>query len=225
MIRIFVGYDYVESEAYHVFCHSVMERTSVPVSFTPIMRRTLPLTRARHPKQSNEFAFTRWLVPYLCDYTGWSLFVDCDFLCRWDVADLWHLRDDSKSVMVCQHEWQGEEGTKFLGAAQTAYDRKCWSSLILFNNERCRELTPNYIDAADGLDLHQFRWLEDDQIGSIPVEWNHLVDVYPYNPGARMVHYTKGGPYFREYEDCDYTDDWRIARLKMLYTKQRSSPW
>lgn len=222
MINLFIGYDYVESEAYHTFVHSVMERTSQPVRIVPIMRRTLPLTRPRHPLQSNEFAFTRWLVPYLSDYEGWSLFVDCDFLCRWDIADLWHLRDPSKAVMVCQHKWEGEEGEKFLGARQTAYGRKCWSSLILFNNEKCKKLTPEFIDKADGLFLHQFQWLKDKDIGEIAVEWNWLVDVYPHNPGARMVHFTKGGPYFEDYADAGYADEWWAMRGKAMYTKQRA---
>lgn len=219
-IRMFVGFDQVESEAFLVFCHSVLERASVPVSITPLCSRQLPLNRMRDPLQSNDFSFTRFLPPLLCGYEGWSMFVDCDFLCRWDIADLWHLRDPSKAVMVCQHPWEGEEGTKFLGATQTAYSRKCWSSLMLFNNEKCKALTPDYIDTAPGLDLHQLKWAADSEIGSLPLEWNHLVDVYPYDPGARMAHFTKGGPYFKDYFACNYSEEWFIAANKAFYTKQ-----
>lgn len=217
MIRVFVGYDFIEAEAFHVFSQSLLERSSVPVSITAIQRRQLPLTRPRHHLQSNDFAFSRWFVPWLCDYHGWALFADCDFLCRWDIADLLQYRDDTKDVLVCQHQWQGEDTKKFLGNTQTAYERKCWSSLMLFNNERCRQLSPAYIDQAPGLDLHQFKWTQN--IGSLPVEWNHLVDVYPYDPGAKMVHFTKGGPWLRDYRECDYADEWHTQRWKTVYSK------
>lgn len=217
MIRVFVGFDFIEAEAFHVFSQSLLERSSVPVSITAIQRRQLPLRRPRHPLQSNDFAFSRWFVPWLCDYQGWALFADCDFLCRWDIADLMQYQDDTKDVLVCQHHWQGEETTKFLGTTQTAYERKCWSSLMLFNNERCRALNPAYIDQAPGLDLHQFKWTQ--SIGALPIEWNHLVDVYPYDPGAKMVHFTKGGPWLRDYRDCDYSEEWHAQRAKTVYSK------
>lgn len=221
-LKIFVGYDHVESEAYHVFCHSIFERSSIPVSFTPIMRRQLPLTRPRHPLQSNDFAFSRWLVPWLCNYEGWGLFVDCDFLCRWDIADLIQWADESKAVQVCKHQWEGKEGEKFLGAKQTAYPKKCWSSLMLFNNEKCKRLTPNYVNKAEGLDLHQFKWVAEDKVGDLPIEWNWLVGIYPYNSGAKMVHFTEGGPYFHEYANCDYSQEWDIQSDKAFWTKQRA---
>jgi hypothetical protein len=25
---------------------------------------------------------------------------------------------------------------------------------------------------------------------------------------AKLVHYTKGGPYFKHYKDCDYSQEW-----------------
>lgn len=221
-IRIFIGFDSVESEAFLVLCHSILERASVPVSITPLCTRQLPLVRLREKLQSNDFSFSRFLTPLLCGYEGWSLFLDCDFLCRWDIADLWHLRDPQKAVQVVKHPWEGEEGTKFLGATQTAYSRKCWSSLMLFNNAKCKKLTPDYIDSAPGLDLHQLKWAKDSEIGDLPREWNWLVDVYDYNPGAKMIHFTKGGPYFNDYQHCGYATEWMIAQQKAFHTKQRA---
>lgn len=220
-IRIFIGFDQVESEAFLVLAHSIIERSSVPVSITPLCSRQLPLVRLREKLQSNDFSFTRFLPPMLCGYEGWSLFMDCDMLCRWDIADLWHLRDPSKSVMVCQHPWEGRDGEKFLGAQQTKYNRKCWSSLMLFNNERCRILTPDVIDGMTGLELHQLKWAADHEIGSLPIEWNHLVDVYDHNPAAKIVHWTEGGPYFDEYFHAGYADEWRVAKRKAFSTDQR----
>jgi len=223
VIRLFVGYDPVEAEAFHVFCQSVLERASVPVSITAVQRRQVPLTRSRHPLQSNDFSFSRFLVPHLCNYEGWAIFVDCDFLCRWDIADLWQLRDEDKALQVCKHPWEGREGIKYLGTTQTAYPKKCWSSLMLFNNARCKRLTPRYVDSATGLDLHRFKWVAEDKVGDLPLEWNWLVSVYRYSPGARMVHWTEGGPWFEEFRSTDYSEEWRIQREKAMWTKQRAS--
>ena len=111
---------------------------------------------------------------------------------------------------------------KFLGAIQTKYAKKNWSSVMLFNAAKCRALTPDYVNTASGLELHQFKWLEsDDLIGEIPHRWNHLVGYDDPNPDASLVHYTIGGPYFDEYQDCEYADEWRQERDKMLFVKQR----
>jgi hypothetical protein len=86
---------------------------------------------------------------------------------------------------------------------------------VLFNNELCRALTPDYVNAAPGLDLHRFAWLEDARIGELPLEWNWLVGEYGYNPHAKIVHYTLGGPYFDAYRDCDYAGEW-FEELRLL---------
>ena len=62
------------------------------------------LTRERNPLQSTDFSFSRFLVPYLCGYEGWSLFMDCDMLMLDDIAELWALRDERYAVQVVKHE-------------------------------------------------------------------------------------------------------------------------
>ena len=52
---------------------------------------------------------------------------------------------------------------KFLGEPQSKYEKKNWSSVILFNNARCTALTPEYVSTASGLELHQFKWLDGDE--------------------------------------------------------------
>ena len=95
---------------------------------------------------------------------------------------------------------------------------------MLFNNARCRALTPDYVNRASGLELHQFKWLEnDDLIGALPDAWNHLVGYNPARRDAALVHYTLGGPYFPEYADCEYADDWRAERDAMLHAGKRSA--
>lgn len=222
MIRVFIGYDPHETRAYHVFAHSIMERASVPVSITPIALTQLEwiYTRERGQYDSTEFAISRFLVPFLCDYQGWAAFFDCDMLMRTDIAKLWALRDDRYAVMCTQHDHQPQEQIKFLGSKQTRYGRKNWSSVMLMNCKRCTKLTPDYIDTAPGLDLHQFKWLRDHEIGSIPLTWNHLVGYQDFDPDAANVHFTIGGPYFHRFKDCDYADEWREADTRALFTDQ-----
>ena len=133
-------------------------------------------TRERHPLQSTDFSFTRFLVPLPLGHTGWSLFMDCDMLVLDDIAKLWALRDERYAVQVVKHNHVPKEDTKFLGAKTDQIREENWSSVILFNNAKCRALTPEYVNTATGLELHQFKWLgNDDLIGEIPRRWNHLV--------------------------------------------------
>jgi hypothetical protein len=220
MIRIFIGFDSRETVAFHVLSHSIHRRASEPVSIAPLMLSQLGglMTRPRHPLQSTDFSFSRFLVPYLCDYQGWALFMDCDMLMLEDVAKLWALRDERFAVQVVKHDHVPTEKVKFLGAAQTKYEKKNWSSVMLFNCARCTALTPDYVNIASGLDLHRFNWLGDDAlIGELPPGWNHLVDYDPPKPASELslLHYTIGGPYFSEYRDCGYADLWRAELEKI----------
>ena len=207
-MNVFIGYDPRESVAFYTLAHSILRRASIPVSITPLMQSQLAgiYTRERGPTESTEFSLTRFLVPALSAYTGWSLFMDCDMLCRADIAELFREteRQRDAAVIVCKHDYTPKTGRKFLGHVQTVYERKNWSSLMLFNNERCRALTRDYVNAAAGLDLHRFRWIDDAAIGALALDWNWLVGEYDYNPAAKIVHYTIGGPYFEDYRDCDY---------------------
>ena len=99
--------------------------------------------------------------------------------------------------------------TKFLNQVQTVYPKKNWSSVMLMNCKKCHTLTPDYVNKASGLELHQFKWLESEKlIGDIPLEWNWLADEYEAKKDVHNIHYTEGGPYFENYENCDYSDLW-----------------
>ena len=224
MIKVFIGYDPREAVAYSVLSHSIHVRSSQPVSITPLMLSELGgiMTRERHPLQSTDFSFSRFLTPYLSDYSGWSVFMDCDMLMLNDIAGLYALRDERYAVMVVKHQHVPRENRKFLDQPQTPYPKKNWSSVMLFNNAKCRALTPEYVNTASGLELHQFKWLDsDDLIGAIPDCWNHLVGYNPPRADASLVHYTLGGPYFDEYRDCEYGENWRRELQAMLAVEQR----
>ena len=219
MLDIFIGYDPRESVAYHTLAHSILRRSSMPISVAPLVQSQLKgmYRRPRGPTESTEFSLTRFLVPALSEYRGWSVFMDCDMLCRVDIAGLQEEMDRhaDKAVLVCQHDYVPKTARKFLDQVQTKYPRKNWSSLMLFNNARCRALTADYVNSASGLELHRFAWLDDAMIGALPLEWNWLVEEYPYKAAAKIVHYTLGGPYFEAYRDCDYAGEW-FAEFKDL---------
>jgi hypothetical protein len=227
LIRVFIGYDTKEVIAFHVLSHSIHARASRPVSIAPLVLSQLGalLKRERHPLQSTEFSFSRFLVPYLCNFEGWALFMDCDMLMLDDIAKLWALRDERHAVMCVNHDHVPKENVKFLGQPQTRYEKKNWSSLMLMNCARCKALTLDYVNMASGLELHRFRWLGDDGlIGKIPHRWNHLVDYDPAVPAADLsnIHYTEGGPYFERYRNCSYADLWFGERERMLYAANKT---
>ncbi len=222
MIRVFIGYDPREAVSYHVLSHSILSRASEPVQITPLALSNLKpvFDRPKDAKQSTDFSFSRFIVPYLSNYEGWSLFCDCDMLMLDDIANLWKLRDDKYAVQVVKHEHNPTDDVKFLGKLQTKYEKKNWSSVILFNNAKCRALTKEFANTASGLELHQFKWLGDDNlIGAIPSRWNHLVDYDPVLPANEIsfLHYTEGGPYFENYKNCGYAAEWFAERDRMMH--------
>jgi len=226
MIRVFIGFDPPETAAFHVLAQSIHARASEPVAIAPLKLSQLAgvMTRERHPLQSTEFSFSRFIVPYLCDYQGWAVFMDCDMLMLDDIAKLWALKDDRYAVQVVKHDHVPKEQTKFLGQTQSKYEKKNWSSVMLFNNARCRALTPEYVNSATGLQLHRFQWLEtDDLIGDIPHRWNLLVGYDKRRPlkDVSNLHFTIGGPYFREYRSTDYASQWFDERDRMLRVDQK----
>jgi lipopolysaccharide biosynthesis glycosyltransferase len=225
MIHVYIGFDERETAAFHVLSHSIHMHASQPVCITPIMLSQLKgvFTRERNPLQSTDFSFSRFLAPYLANYQGWGIFMDCDMVVQDDIAKLWALRDEQYSVMCVKHDHKPKEDVKFLDAVQTKYQKKNWSSVMLFNNARCRALTPDFVNIATGLELHQFKWLNsDDEIGEIPQTWNHLVGYNPPNPNASLIHFTEGGPYFEEYADCEHAALWNGMRQDMLRVDQRN---
>ena len=227
MIRYFIGYDEREAGAFSVLSYSIQRHASQPVSITPVMLDQLRPAglywREANALASTDFSFSRFLVPALCDFQGWAVFSDNDMLMREDVARLWELRDDRYAVQVVKHNHVPKEQTKFLGKTQTKYEKKNWSSVMLLNCAKCTRLTPEYVNTASGLELHQFKWLDgDERIGELPSRWNHLVGYDAYRDDAALVHFTTGGPYFKEYERCEYSDEWRAERDKMNNVVQRA---
>lgn len=218
-LRVFVGFDERETVAYHVLCQSLIERCSTPLAITPLRSRTISEYKRPHTAgQATDFSFTRFLVPWLSDYTGVSLFLDCDMLLRADLVDLARHLDaqPDAAVLVCPHEYTPRNAVKFFGNKQKAYPRKNWTSVMLFRNDWCRMLTPEYVNTASAADLHGLAWLPPQRLGFLPLSWNWLVGEYDANPDAKLLHWTVGGPYFPEYQDAPHADEWMDMRDRML---------
>lgn len=205
VLRVFVGYDPREAVAYHVCCQSIIEQTRAQVSFHPV--------RGERRDGSNDFIYARFLVPWLCGFSGSAVFVDGDMIVRGDIADLFALRRLDVGAQCVQHDYKTKHPTKYLGNKNEDYPRKNWSSVILWN---CafrpnRILTPEYVASKSGSFLHRFLWLTDGQIAPLPEAWNRLVMEQPVQVTDRLLHYTIGTPCFQEYADCDHAEEWHAA--------------
>jgi hypothetical protein len=229
VLKIFIGFDPVESVAWHTMAHSILARSSAPVAIVPVNVANLKgiYTRARDPKQSNEFSFTRFLVPYLSDYEGYAAFFDCDQMIRTDVAELFELAaaNPSKAVHVVQHDYEPKDDIKFLNTVQYRYPRKNWSSVVVWNcaHPANRRVTAEYVNTASAMELHRFQWLQDSEIGALDVRWNWLVGEYAQPPSdVRNVHWTVGGPYFHEYKNAEFADEWFAEFSQMSFCLQRA---
>jgi lipopolysaccharide biosynthesis glycosyltransferase len=154
----------------------------------------------KHTDGSNQFIYSRFLVPHLMEYKGWAIFMDGDMLLRDDIEKLWALRDESKAVMIVKHDYKTKMTEKYLGSKNEDYPRKNWSSVILWNCEHAanKVVTTEFIENATGAQLHRFTWLTDDLIGELPAEWNWLDVEYDRNLLAKLVHYTLGTPCFHD---------------------------
>lgn len=229
---IWIGFDSREADAFAVAFKSIARHLTHDIEIRGVvldhLRRQGIYSRptetrtnsAGHPQlwdvasewwMSTEFAISRFLVPSLAK-GGFALFLDCDMMARVDLVELFKIAeaDQTKAVWCVQHEHHAE-GVKMDGQVQTAYFRKNWSSVMLFNCEHPAHgaLTRDVINTVPGRDLHRFTWLRDEQIGALPAEWNYLVGHTHHVDNPKLVHFTDGTPSMKGYENCDFADEWR----------------
>jgi lipopolysaccharide biosynthesis glycosyltransferase len=213
MIPIFVGHDVRESAVFHVLQESLMDTASEPFTICPLDLRQLGRFDGQQDG-TNQFIYSRFLVPELMDYKGWAIYMDSDMMFRKDIWDLWNLRDDKYAVMCVKHDYKTTATKKFVGtpieADNESYPRKNWSSLIMWNcgHPKNRIVTRHFAETSGGKVLHRFAWLEDEEIGELPSEWNHLVGEYGYRSDAANTHFTLGAPGFQGYYQSDYSEEW-----------------
>jgi hypothetical protein len=209
--RVFVGFDQREAIAYHTFAQSLIQNSSVPVSLIPMSLKVLQsVYNETHTDASNEFIYSRFLVPFLCGFDGPAVFVDGDMVIETDIKDLFNLFDSSKAIQVVQHDYKTKANLKYFGNKNEDYPRKNWSSMILWNCSHAahRILTPEFVANQSGSFLHRFRWIDDRDIGGLDASWNWLAEEYSANESARLIHYTLGTPCLKDYQDCSQSDRW-----------------
>lgn len=216
MLRVFIGYDSREDIAYQVCRDSLIKNSSGLLSVRPIKQNELRYSgqywRDPDMNASTEFSLTRFLVPHLSHYMGWAIFVDCDFLYRGDIMEVMKYADQTKAVMCVKHNYVPQESTKMDGATQFIYPRKNWSSFMLFNcsHPDAQNLNLEAVNTEEPSWLHRMKWVKDENIGELPVTFNYLEGWHKKedcdNPIA--VHFTRGGPWFEQWQDVEYGDEW-----------------
>lgn len=226
-LKIYIGYDTREDIAYQVARQSILDNATVPVEIYPLKQKVLRnkelYWREEDKLASTEFTFTRFLVPELNEFKGWALFIDCDFVFLKDIRQLFAQIDDKYAVMCAHHDYTPKPGKKMDGKKQLLYPRKNWSSMVLYNcgHPSNKILTKELVNEEErtGAYFHRFSWLEDDEIGEISHEWNWLVGWYnePEDGQPKALHYTEGGPWFSDYKDCEYANEWYKYEKSYLY--------
>lgn len=220
-IRVFIGYDPREAAAYHVCCQSIIEHASVPVSFHPLAQNMLPIDSRRDG--SNGFMAARFLVPKLCNYEGFAIYIDGDMVVTEDIAELWAYKNGmaDKAVSVVHHNYKTKQKRKYVGTQMESdnvdYPRKNWSSVVLWNCAHPGNslLDASYIAETSPQVLHRFGWLGADAIGALSAGWNYLVGEQGAS-NAHIFHYTLGLPGIRHYSDCNASWHWHGALSRAL---------
>lgn len=225
MIPIYTGFDPREEAGTHVFVSSVIERATSPVAIMPLH---LPMFQSFYRKGqrdgTNNFIYTRFLAPFLQNFTGWAVFVDgADMLMRADISELWALRDHYKAVQVVQHSYKTKHQRKYIGTKMEAknddYPRKNWSSVMLINcaHFAWRDMRPEVVENMPGAELHRFDWMDERFIGELPAAWNWLADEYGESADAKLLHWTCGSPAFEHYKNSPHAADFMAQMARMNY--------
>lgn len=211
-MKIYIGWDQRDIDAYAVCESTLREHSSIPLLIEPLkeweLRRKQVYWRpysvdakgqmwdGRDGKPfSTNFSFTRFCVPILEDYKDeWVLFCDPDMLWQADVAELLEHVNDDLAVLCVKHDHVPLEQSKMDGVLQTTYARKNWSSLMLMNPSRCIKLSKYAVNNYSGSDLHAMVWAEDNEIGDLPEEWNWLEGWSNPDLKPKVIHHTRGTP-------------------------------
>lgn len=194
MIQVFIGFDPRQPAAFHTLAHSIWKHASIPVSITRLQLNQLPITRTG----LTEFTYSRFLVPYLCQYQGTAMFVDSDFVCAGDVGELlaYPLAYPEHAVFVSQNTLKFE-----------------WASLMVFQNALCTALTPAFVqDQANA--CFDLAWAK--SVGDLPRTWNHLVGYDAPRPDAKMIHFTQGIPCWPETVESEHAQTWGTEAREVM---------
>lgn len=239
-MNIYIGYDssnYGQELAYKICHRSILMNCNIPINIFPIKKKEMEERGLYYRKDNNgstEFTYTRFLAPYLNNYQGYALFCDSDFLWTCNINELISfIKDTNYAVMCVKHDYTNcPTKTKMDGQVQEYYPRKNWSSLMLFNcsHPSIKNLNINTINTQTPAWLHRMSWCKDEEIGSLPIEYNYLVGYYTNISNPKGIHYTDGGPWYIDYKNIDFATDWlsylnqeELLELEEDYTKQKDT--
>jgi lipopolysaccharide biosynthesis glycosyltransferase len=240
LLEIVAGADPREELGFQVSRFSAYRKTTEPLTIIPLREKALRyqgIYKRRHEERegrlwcpiseapmSTNFAVSRFLAKFLVE-GNWTLFCDfADMLFLGDPAELFALADERYAVMVVKRDFRTEAETKMDGQVQTEYPRKLWSSVILWNvaHPGNARLTFEMVNELPGRDLHRFCWLEDHEIGALPLAWNWVagVDSVADRPGLgwgspKLLHYSLGPPFMPGYENGPWSAQWHRERAIM----------
>lgn len=212
-INIFIGYDSTHRDATNI-CHNSIQdnmgkHLNSHLKITHLDVSKIDGWTREYKNQSTEFSYSRFLVPYLSNYEGMSIFCDDDFIFTENILNLLYFIGPQHSVACVKHDFTQKYDTKFTNVKDVWYDKKLWSSLMVFNNSHpdCQKLTLESVQRESGQYLHQFEWTTDECIASLPHKWNWCEgysDINKIHEAAGM-HWTRGGPWI-EGMDCSHIE-------------------
>jgi lipopolysaccharide biosynthesis glycosyltransferase len=241
-IRIYMGWDSNEQLAFNVAAHSFYKHNKdtdvIPLKLNELPELTRPIEMRGNQMwcpisdaaQTTEFSISRFLVPHLAK-TGWALFCDCDVVCMADIQEIMQYADPKYAVLVVKHNYEPQDEVHMVDKIQVKLPRKNWASVILWNCDHPanKKLTLEVINTWPGRDLHQFKWLQDSEIGELPVEWNYLVGVSGTSQDTKwgqdikdpikLAHFTLGGPWIERWDKQPTDRLWLEAYVDYMGSK------
>jgi hypothetical protein len=190
VIRAFIGYDSREAIASVSSRTVIHARASAPVCVTPLMLRSLAgPRRGRETLQSTDFAFTRFLTPHPSPATKAGA---CSPTATCSCSTTSRSSGAARRSLL-RHGGQARSPAARGGEVpRAAADRVSEEELVERDavQQRAATLTLQYVNAASGLELHQFKWrLADEALDRrASGRWNHLVGYDPPSWDVSLVH-------------------------------------
>jgi len=218
MLRIFIGWDSRFPEPADVLRYSLMKHSSIPLDIRYLKLDELNLHRDHDPLASTEFTYSRFLVPFLCNFDGKAIFMDNDMLCLGDVKALDRLDMEDYALRVVQHDYTPTNAVKMYGCPQTSYPRKNWSSLMIMDCAKLTHWSKQAVESKSGAYFHRFQDIPDALLGEIPPCWNMLDQM---DKTTKLIHYTNGGPWFKEYRNHPHASAWLRMRDELRTSSTR----
>jgi lipopolysaccharide biosynthesis glycosyltransferase len=212
MYNVFIGWDPRDQEAAEVCRYTLLKHATLPVNVQFLRLDDLMAgkiyTRKDDPESSGQYTYLRYYIPHIMGHKGLAVY--CDPGCVWltDVRELFKEFDDRAAVHVVKHNYKPLADKKLDDKPQSQYRKKAWSSVMLINSghESNKKLTADLVNKSSAQFLHQFEWLQNNDIWSLNPSWNWIPGLYkePADGQPNLIHFTEGGPWLKDYQKIEY---------------------